>query len=341
METTIHRCDSQLIATVAICTYNGAARIGYVLESLVNQTLPADQWEILVVDNASTDSTVEVCEGWRDRLPVPLHIVREERQGLSYARECAGQNARGEIICFLDDDSPAERDWLACAVQAFADRPQAGCLGGKVKPIWESEPTPLTLDVCIFAHAICDHGDAPFRYTGVSDGPVGAGLCIRSDILNRIYLESQLSNSLTGRKGTSLSSGEDTALGIVVGQMGYERWYVPSLHIHHRIPAHRTSFDYLLRLYAGIGRGQAMTRRLYDRKARNPVLGALIGVKDLLRWLRGVLLGPGKKYRNKEPGLRQQLHALHQRQLWGRGFQAITGCYVCLQHKHLNKIFQG
>ena len=63
--------------------------------------------------------------------------------------------------------------------------------------------------------------------------------------------------------------------------------------------------------------------RLYDSKARNPVLGVLIGAKDLARWLRGSFLGPSGQSKYEEPGLRRQLHALHQRQLWGRGWQAI------------------
>jgi len=325
----MNQSQTACAATVAICTYNGRARIGYVLASLLNQTLSAYPWEILVVDNASTDDTVEVCEQWRNKLTVPLRIVHEERQGLSYARECAGQNARGEIVCFLDDDSPAEQDWVEKAVQAFQEHPQAGCLGGKVKPIWEVAPTPLVLEVCNFALAVCDHGEAPFRYEGVCGGPVGAGMCIRREVLNQAYAAPAFSSLVTGRKGTTLAGGEDTALGTVVGQMGHERWYIPTLRISHRIPAYRMQFAYLLRLYEGIGRGQAMVRRLYDWKARHPVLSTLIGIKDLGRWLWGQVRGapPG----DKPYELCQQLHALQQRQRWGRGWQA-TSVIIPFRH---------
>lgn len=319
---------SGLAATVAICTYNGAARIGRVLASLVDQTLAADQWEIVVVDNASTDDTAKVCEQWRERLPVPLRIVYEERQGLSYARGCAARNARGEIVCFLDDDSPAESDWVACAVRAFGEHPRAGSLGGKVKPVWESEPTPLALEVCDFALAVCDYGDAPFKYSGTTGGgPVGAGICLRRAAMLEAYQDDRWAGGNLGPVGAKRISGSEMALNAKIAQLGYEMWYIPELVISHIIPAQRMTFEYLARLYESIGRGQAMTRRLYDWKARHPVLGALIGAKDLLRWLHGTLLGPGEKIRNKPSNLRQQLHALHQRQLWGRGWQAISGCF--------------
>lgn len=324
-----HFPSDSLAATVAICTYNGGARIGYVLASLADQTLTADQWEILVVDNASTDNTVKVCEQWCERLPVPLRIVYEKRQGLSYSRGCAAQNARGEIICFLDDDNPAEPDWLEQAVRAFAELPHAGSLGGKVVPLWESDPTPLALAVSEFALACRDNGDKPFRYPAIHGGPDGAGLCIRTDILKAIFSEPGFVDAISDRTANCLISGGDTAINIRVKQMNYECWYIPSMRIAHRIPARRMTLEYLLRLYEGIGRGQAMVRRIYDWKARHPVLSTLIGIKDLGRWLWGQVRGAPPGDRPHE--LRRQLHALQQRQRWGRGWQAIS-VFISFRH---------
>ena len=315
---------SSLAATAAICTYNGAERIGYVLETLTKQTIPADQWEVIVVDNRSSDNTVQVCEQWREKLPAPLRLVREETPGLSYARGCAAREARGEIVCFLDDDSPAEPDWVAQAAMAFCERPNAGCLGGKVKPMWESEPTPLVLEVCDFALAICDYGDEPIKYANASGGgPVGAGICVRRSVLLEAYEDDRWAAGNLGPVGKKRISGSEMALNAVIAGLGYEMWYVPQLAIHHMIPANRMRFESLARLHESIGRGQAMTRRLYDWRARNPVLGALIGVKDLGRWLRGRLTGPNAGSHDSPPELRRQLRELQQRQLWGRAWQAM------------------
>ena len=117
-------------ATVSICTYNGAARIGDVLAALARQTLDRNEWELLVIDNASTDGTAEVCSSLFEKF-AQLHgrVVREEQPGLSFARASAARAALGEIICFLDDDNIPEPDFVAAARQAFAERPRAGVIG--------------------------------------------------------------------------------------------------------------------------------------------------------------------------------------------------------------------
>lgn len=314
-----------LDATVAICTFNGSERIGQVLESLARQQTDGESWEVLIVDNASTDDTPQVCRSFADQMSVPLRIVREERPGLSYARGCAARNARGRIVCFLDDDTPAESDFVTAAIQAFRDHPNAGCLGGKVKPVWEESPTPLVLEVCDFALAICDYGDESFQYSGVrAGGPVGAGICVRRHVLLEAYVDDEWAAGNLGPVGKKRISGSEMALNAVIADLGHEMWYVPELVIHHIIPADRMTFDYLTKLHESIGRGQAMTRRIFDWKARNLVLRALIASKDLARWFRGNVLGFHHRSNGKPRELRRQLHRLEQRQLWGRAVQALN-----------------
>lgn len=316
--------ESGLDATVAICTHNGGSRIGEVLRSLALQETGSLRWEVLVVDNGSTDNTAAVCQELARSFPSPLRVVHEAQLGLSFARQRAAEEARGDIICFLDDDNPAEPDYVANAVHFFATNPKAGSIGGKVLPLWETPPTPLAETVSEFALAICDRGDAAFRYEGLTSGPVGAGMCVRRQLLRQIYRNNQLAEAVTGRKGGSLASGEDTALAIRVKQLGFECWYVPAMRIGHMIPGTRMEFDYLLRLHEGIGRGQASVRSLYDWKARNSLLSALIGAKDLFRWALGKWRGPNQDRPGCDPRLAVQVHELKQRQLWGRATQAIS-----------------
>ena len=302
--------------TVAICTHNGAERIGHVLRSLCAQETTAT-WEVLIVDNAGTDDLAGIAASLSGDLPVPLRVVREPRAGLSFARALAGLEAEGEVVCFLDDDNPAEKGFVGAAADFFRAHPVAGIAGGKVMPEWECTPTALAASVCEFALAVNDRGDAEFRYEELTSGPVGAGMCIRADLLRSIYADPVFATCVTGRRGKSLASGEDAALCVKVRQRGAEAWYVPSMRCRHRIPAERMELAYLLRLYAGIGRGQAAVRRLHDRKARNLMLVPVIAARDALRWLRGCV----SSHQVTDVGDRKTaaaLHALHQRQLLAR-----------------------
>ncbi len=307
-------------ATVAICTFNGARRVPAVLEALLKQTAEPSWWEILVVDNASTDGTSAVAEELlRKRCSCSWRVVREPVPGLSHARRRSGLEASGPIVCFLDDDNLPSPAFVSAAVRAFGQRPRAGVVGGKVVPVWESAPTPLALAVQDFALAICNRGEVAFRY-GSNMGPVGAGLCIRREVLRAVYADKRNAAAVTGRTTNGLGGGEDLAIAVLAWRLGWECWYDPTLVVEHLLPATRMGKDYLLRLYEGIGRGQAAVRRLYDWKARTP-LEWVIGSKDFCRWLSG-------RFREcvpdlESPSLASDLHDLEQRQVLGRALQAM------------------
>jgi glycosyltransferase involved in cell wall biosynthesis len=313
MEQTVH----PLKATVAICTYNGRARIGEVIRALAVQTLPKGSWELVVVDNASKDDTHEVVSGLLgELLPGNGRVVLETRAGLSFARARAAAEARGPVLLFLDDDTVPAADWVECGIRAFGARGKAGVIGGKVKPRWEEPPTPLAEAVAAFALAICDLGEVPLKVTATGGGIVGAGMCVRTGLLREIYADPGAPAQVTGRTGSNLMSGEDLAISAVAREKGWECWYEPGMVIEHMLPASRMEKGYLLRLYEGIGRGQAATRRVYDWKART-VLSWGIGLKDLVRWVGGRLSG------GVRVGLEGELHELRQRQVLGRGLQAM------------------
>src|SRR5258706_13061072 len=108
-----------LAATIAICTYNGAQRIPLVLEALARQDCPPTNWEILVVDS-STDDSKALAEAECARLfGSRARVIAESRPGLSFARERTAREARGEIICFLDDDKIPEPDFVTQTIRAF------------------------------------------------------------------------------------------------------------------------------------------------------------------------------------------------------------------------------
>jgi glycosyltransferase involved in cell wall biosynthesis len=313
---------SKFRATAAICTRNGAKRIPRVLEALARQDCPPAEWEVLVVDS-STDRSKAIAAMECARLfGARGRVVSESRPGLSFAREQAASVAWGDIICFVDDDNLLAPDFVSAAVAAFQARPRAGAMGGKVLPLWEAPPTPLAVEVACFALAISDWGDTPFIHSGISAGPVGAGICVRRNLLREIYADPRFARRVLGGTAGNVPAGDDTALAVAVRQRGWECWYEPCLKLWHQLPSERMSVDYLRRYYYRIGLGQACVRGLFDWKARTP-LAWLIGFKDLGRWAIGHLQGPPNLMRSKYPLLANDLHALHQSMVLARAKRAM------------------
>jgi GT2 family glycosyltransferase len=125
------RADGAPFVTVAVCTLNRADLLRRALEGLARQTAPADSFEVLVVDNGSTDRTPQVAEDYAGRLP--LRYLREERAGLSHARNAAWRAAAGDYVAYLDDDAVPESGWLE-AVQDQVRRHAPDVLTGPHRP---------------------------------------------------------------------------------------------------------------------------------------------------------------------------------------------------------------
>ncbi len=220
-----------------------------------------------------------------------MRLVREDTLGKAYAIRRAAREARGNIVCLLDDDNLPAPGFAHWAVHFFDRHPAAGIIGGKILPKWHGEPTPLVQQIAAVALGMCDRGDEAFVYSGIAEGPVGAGLCIRRDLLRRIYDDVPAVLTI-GRVGRALDAGDDTALNVCAHKLGFERWYVPEVSIQHIVDSSRMEMGYLLKLFDGIGVGQADIRILYDDRVNNRVIALLAGLKDALRWLNGAVLGP-------------------------------------------------
>src|SRR5262245_35900641 len=105
--------------SVVVCTYNRAALLREALRSLFAQKLEDLSYEIIVVDNNSSDDTPARVESLKSESPVPLHYFRESRQGNAYARNAGVEQAAASIIAFLDDDCTADENWIAMIKSAF------------------------------------------------------------------------------------------------------------------------------------------------------------------------------------------------------------------------------
>lgn len=174
--------------TVVVSTYNRAHLLPTALRALAQQVAPVP-YEVVVVDNNSTDSTRQAVESCREWFDGCLRYEFEPRQGLSYARNAGIRTARSPLIAFTDDDVQVTPRWVARMHQVSCEYPDIDCFGGKVLPRWRSAP-PSWLDRRHWSPlALTDHGDEPFMVS--AERPqclIGANLVIRRRAFERAGL---------------------------------------------------------------------------------------------------------------------------------------------------------
>lgn len=259
--------------TVAICAHNAAARLRRALEPLARQRTGV-AWELLVIDNASTDGTGAAASSIAAELGVPCRVLQEPRVGLVNARRLAAAEATGRILSYVDDDNVVNAFWIEECVAFFRRHPGAGVVGGRIDPEFEvpgSEPPDFAAR---FAHALAirDFGPEPRRLRPPEDDPpCGAGMTGPTAVFRAVT--SALQPRLTDRCGARLSSGGDTELGLLAHRLGYELWYEPRLTMRHVLPPGRLTQGYLDRLIVGGSTATAWLEYLRGKEPRRGRLG--------------------------------------------------------------------
>ncbi|MBE9110805.1 glycosyltransferase family 2 protein [Nodosilinea sp. LEGE 07298] len=271
--------------SVVICTYNGEQRLPLVLDCLLAQ-LGTEQlaWEVIVVDNNSTDGTAQVVETYQQYWPqdVPLRYAFEPRQGAGYARQHAIQIARSPLVGFLDDDNHPALGWVLAAHRFGLAHPQAGAFGSRIRGDFETTPPP-NFDRIGAMLALTERGSEPLIYDPKQKVlPPGAGLVVRRQAwLNSVPEQLSLADNIGFR-----AAGEDLEVVIYMQRHGWEIWYNPAMRVKHDIPASRFERDYLLRLFRGIGLSRHRTRMLSVARWLWPLMTLLYMANDLRKILR-------------------------------------------------------
>ncbi|MBW4568376.1 MAG: hormogonium polysaccharide biosynthesis glycosyltransferase HpsE [Tolypothrix carrinoi HA7290-LM1] len=248
--------------TVAIPTYNGESRLPELLERLRNQLNTEHLcWEIIVVDNNSTDNTAKVVQTYQAnwQCPYPLKYCFEPQQGAAYARKRAVEEAKSKFIGFLDDDNYPVSDWVAKAYDFGQKNPKLGAYGSQIHPNWEVEPPENFQRIAPFL-AITERGNLPLLYEASKKLlPPSAGLVVR----RQAWLESVPNHSiLTGRVAGNMLTSEDLEMLSYIQKAGWEIWYNPEMEIYHQIPHWRLQREYLIPFFQGIGLSRYVTRMM-------------------------------------------------------------------------------
>jgi len=202
-----------------------------------------------VVDNASTDGTADIAvKLWAAAAKTTLRVVSEAKLGLAYARMRGIDEARGEIISFVDDDNWLCREWVQTVYDVMRAHPEVGALGGFVSPEFETVRPPWFGPVA-YLYATGPDGEPSGDVTGMHM-LCGAGLSVRRSALADIRSKG-FRPIAVGRQGTGLGAGEDSEMTYSLRLAGWRMWIDPRLRIKHFLPARRLNWDYARRLAYG------------------------------------------------------------------------------------------
>ena len=236
--------------TVIIPTFNpNRERLRLTIEGLKNQTLATHFWELIIVDNNSSNRFEQNTDlSWHPA----ASILKENRQGLTFARLKGFVEAKGNYIVMIDDDNVIEEKYLEQALHILKNNPEIGCAGGISEPIFASQP-PQWLSHFYENLALRNYGSEVIiekwsgKYPQVA--PIGAGMVVRKEALAN-YIGKILNSAhiIADRKGNSLSSGGDNDIVLEIIRAGWAVGYFPQLCLKHIIPHGRMQVDYMARL---------------------------------------------------------------------------------------------
>lgn len=239
--------------SVILCTHN--PRPDYfeaTMAGLRAQTLPSEQWEFLLIDNANEEGRKPVVDlSWHVR----ARMLVEEQLGLTPARLRGIREAKGDLLVFVDDDNVLDPDYLETALRIAAEKPFLGSWSGQCRPVFEEEPPEWTRRY--WGNLVIRQFNED-RWSNLprlaETMPCGAGLCVRRDAA-RHYLtlhETGKRSFQLDRTGGLLLSGGDNDLAACACDVGLGVGLVSGLHLNHLIPPSRLTVDYLARLAEGI-----------------------------------------------------------------------------------------
>ena len=250
--------SGRMAYTVAICTHNQAERLRRTLEDLATVKSPSAPWELLIVDNASTDGTPSLLQSNQWRKPEwQVRTVVEDRLGVAHARNSAIRQAHGEYIVFLDDDETPESDWLV-AYERVIEQYQPDAMGGRIEVMFEDGKRPawLTDELMGFLGKL-DYGDERFRFEDAGT-PIFTGNCA---FRRRIFEKAAMFDGSLGRKGRVNTGGEDTAMYRHLLSSGFHIRWVPDGVVHHRIQTEKLRRAYFIELHYHMGFSQGAIKR--------------------------------------------------------------------------------
>jgi len=249
--------------SIIICSYNRASYISDALTSLYNQSSELDNFEVIIVDNNSTDNTKEVYAIWRQsNTNGQFSFISETKQGASFARNTGAAIAKGEWVCFMDDDAVATPNYVENILKHIQNKPDAVGFGGRIIPKYiPSEPKWMSYYV---SSLVGNFDYAPIA-CAFENGkyPLESNMIVKKSVYDQI---GGFNVNLPGVVGILRIGGEGKELFYKILALGHIIYYDPAICVHHVVEVKKLTSEYMYRVASGIGRGEK-TRTLAISKA--------------------------------------------------------------------------
>jgi glycosyltransferase involved in cell wall biosynthesis len=239
--------------SIVICSYNRASYISDALDSLYTQIAGLNAFEAIIVDNNSTDNTAEVFSQWRSsHTNGSFTYITETNQGASFARNTGAAVAKGQWLCFMDDDAVATPDYVENILKHIEAKPDAVGFGGRIIPKYiPSEPKWMSY----YVSSLVGNFDYAPTACAFENGkyPLESNMIVRKDVYDRI---GGFNTALPGVVGTLRIGGEGKELFYKILALGHTIYYDPAICVHHVVEVKKLTSEYMYRVASGIGRGE-------------------------------------------------------------------------------------
>lgn len=270
--------------TVAICTYNRERYLPQLFGSILKQTAKASDFEIVIINNNSTDSTELWCSDFIAKHPeLRIKYVIETNQGLSFARNRAIKESTFPYITFLDDDAFIEENYLQGLIDAFEAEQDLAALGGpiflhyeSIIPDWENKYLNSLMGYYV-------PRETEFVYSGKDiDYPRGSNMSFRTSVFEEVGKF----NTKLGRIGGNLLGGEEKDIFTrIYATKRYKVVYKPSLIVYHSVPPERTTYEFIKRQATQTG----ISERVRSKNEGTMSFLKRCGI-ELFKWGASILL---------------------------------------------------
>lgn len=237
--------------SIIICCYNSIKLLPKTLSCIAEQQASC-AWELIIVDNNSTDQTTQVAQEILGKYShIPAKVVQEHKAGLSYARQKGVETAKYDYFIFCDDDNWLDKNYAQNAFDIISKNEKMGILGGRNIATFETQE-PFWYKMLETTYAVGETNFPDGNVTETRGRVFGAGMVLSRKFWQEIETAG-FQTLLSDRKGKNLSTGGDTELCWYARILGYEIHYSSMLELQHFMAASRLTWAYCRKLQRGIG----------------------------------------------------------------------------------------